>query len=149
MSLLCLRVRSFQWRSHSANIATWKSTPFEDVTQGYGLRMPSFRIRARNVLGLSPRIFAAPFFPATFHRVSSSIRITLSCSTFPIVFGIFGKSFLGLSSLSIRRRLFSGDCFLLNFRLRLFFREIGFFLLVLVCHGILNSIETKEGLKCV
>jgi hypothetical protein len=33
----------------------------------YGLRIPSFRIRARNVLRLSPRISAAPPFPLTFH----------------------------------------------------------------------------------
>ena len=37
------------------------------ISRRYGLRMPSFRIRARNVLRLSPRISAAPFFPLTFH----------------------------------------------------------------------------------
>jgi hypothetical protein len=34
----------------------------------YGFRMPSFRIRARKLLELSPRISEAPFFPATFQR---------------------------------------------------------------------------------
>ena len=39
-----------------------------------GLRMPRLCMRARKVLGLSPRISEAPFFPLTFQRVSSSIR---------------------------------------------------------------------------
>jgi hypothetical protein len=34
----------------------------------YGFRMPSFRIRPRKLLELSPRISEAPFFPATFQR---------------------------------------------------------------------------------
>jgi hypothetical protein len=36
-------------------------------SQAHGLEIPSFRIRARRVLRLSPRISAAPFFPLTFH----------------------------------------------------------------------------------
>jgi len=36
-------------------------------SRAHGLRIPSFRIRARNVLRLRPRISAAPFFPLTFH----------------------------------------------------------------------------------
>jgi hypothetical protein len=59
----------------------------------YGFRMPSFRIRARKVLELSPRISEAPFFPATFQRVSSSIRIMWSRSTVSSVFGVVAKSF--------------------------------------------------------
>jgi len=38
-----------------------KKTP-----HAYGLTMPSFRMRARNVLRSSPRSSAAPFFPLTF-----------------------------------------------------------------------------------
>ena len=38
----------------------------------YGLRIPSFCIRARNVPRLSPKISAAPFLPLTFHSVRSS-----------------------------------------------------------------------------
>ena len=33
----------------------------------YGLMIPSFRIRARNVLRSSPRSSADPFFPLIFH----------------------------------------------------------------------------------
>jgi len=37
-------------------------------------------MRARKVLELSPRISEAPFFPATFQRVSSSTRTMWSRS---------------------------------------------------------------------
>jgi hypothetical protein len=53
----------------------------------YGFRMPSFRIRARKVLRLNPKISAALFFPLTFHWVYSSTRTMWSRSTVSRVFG--------------------------------------------------------------
>ncbi len=41
----------------------------------YGFETPSFRIRARRVLRLRPRISAAPFLPLTFHPVCSRTRM--------------------------------------------------------------------------
>ena len=62
------------------------------IFKDQGWWIPNFRMRARSVLRLSPRISAAPFLPLTFQLVCSSIRTIWPRSTSSRVFCAVVKS---------------------------------------------------------